>query len=254
VPAEPRSNRVPAVTRTLLGLALLAGCAGGPPAAVETAPDPLVAVPAITARPATSLHTTAPPVTTPPATVPRVTVPRITVPSVPVPPADAPSIAVPSSAAPAAALAPAGPRPVRLRIPAIGVDTGLTSLGLLPDGTLEVPPDGTTAGWYTGSPTPGEPGPAVLAAHVDWQGAEGVFYDLRDLRPGDEVSVDRRDGSAARFTVARVAQYPKDHFPTDDVYGDVASPQLRLITCGGDFDPGARSYRDNIVVYAEPAR
>jgi hypothetical protein len=81
-----------------------------------------------------------------------------------------------------------------------------------------------------------------------------VFYDLAALRPGDEVSVDRRDGSVVRFAVTRVAQYPKDDFPTEDVYGDVDSAQLRLITCGGDFDHRARSYRDNIVVYAESAR
>jgi Sortase domain len=222
------------VTSTLLGLALLAGCAGGPPAAVEAAHGPFAAVPSRTA---------------PPITVPHITVPSTAVASTAIPPRTAP----PSAGPVAAAVAPAGTRPVRLRIPAIGVDTGLIALGLLPDGSLEVPPDGMTAGWYTGSPTPGDPGPAVLAAHVDWKGAEGVFHDLRDLRPGAEVSVDRRDGSTARFTIARVAQYPKDRFPTDDVYGDVDSPQLRLITCGGDFDRGVRSYRDNIVVYAEPA-
>jgi Sortase domain len=233
------------VVRTVLGLVLLAGCAGGSPPAVEAAPDPFAAVPSRTAPP-----TTGPQMAVPSSAAPSMTVPRISVPRISVPPRTAPSSAGPV----AAAGARAGTRPVRLRIPAIGVDTGLMALGLLPGGGLEVPPDGKTAGWYTGSPTPGDPGPAVLAAHVDWKGTEGVFYNLRDLRPGNEVSVDRRDGSTARFTVARVAQYPKDRFPTDDVYGDVDSPQLRLITCGGVFDRGAHSYRDNIVVYAEPVR
>jgi sortase (surface protein transpeptidase) len=221
------------VARTLLGLVLLAGCAGGPPAAVEAVPDPFAVVPSIT-----TASTPAP----------------ITVSSVPAPALTAPSISVLSSAAPVAgATAPGGPRPVRLRIPVIGVDTGVMALGLLPDGSLEVPPDGTTAGWYVGSPTPGQQGPAVLAAHVDWKGAKAVFYDLAALRAGDEVRVDRRDGSGVRFAVTRVAQYPKDRFPTDEVYGNVDSPQLRLITCGGAFDRGAGSYRDNIVVYAERA-
>jgi sortase (surface protein transpeptidase) len=136
-------------------------------------------------------------------------------------------------------------------MPAIGVDTGLIDLGLKPDGTMQVPADGSTAGWYTESPTPGERGPAVLAAHVDWKGAKGVFYDLHRSRPGDRVQVERADGRTAAFTVSRVAQYLKDRFPTDEVYGDVDSAQLRLITCGGDFDHAARSYRSNIVVYAE---
>jgi sortase (surface protein transpeptidase) len=91
----------------------------------------------------------------------------------------------------------------------------------------------------------------LLAAHVDWNHAEGVFYDLRELKPGDEVTVDRQDGVRATFRVSRVAQYPKDKFPTNEVYGDVEGSQLRLITCGGDFNPDVQSYRDNIVVYAD---
>jgi sortase (surface protein transpeptidase) len=165
-------------------------------------------------------------------------------------PAVAPATTTAASPSPTAS-ALTSSRPVRLAIDSIDVDTGLIDLGLQADGTMEVPPDGSTAGWYTASPSPGEIGPAVLAAHVDWQGQEGVFYNLRRVAVGDTVSVERADGRTARFAVQRVHQYPKDAFPTAAVYGDVASPQLRLITCGGDFDPAARSYRDNIVVYAE---
>ena len=93
-----------------------------------------------------------------------------------------------------------------------------------------------------------------MAAHVDWNYEKGVFYDLRELRPGDEVTVDRQDGVRAAFRVSRVAQYSKDKFPTDEVYGNVERPELRLITCGGDFDQDARSYRDNVVVYADLIR
>ena len=144
----------------------------------------------------------------------------------------------------------AASHPTRLRIPAIDVDTTVIDLGLGADGTMEVPADGKTAGWYTESPTPGERGPAVLAAHVDWNHEKGAFYDLRKLGAGDEVRVARADGSSAVFRVNLVKQYPKDHFPTDEVYGDVDGAELRLITCGGEFDRNARSYRDNIVVYA----
>lgn len=143
-------------------------------------------------------------------------------------------------------------RPTRLTIPAIGVDAaGITDLGLRADRTLEVPTDAETVGWYTNSPTPGESGPALLAAHLDWQGRKGKFYDLRKVRPGDQVVVERADGWAASFTVRRVEQHPKDRFPTQAVYGHVESPELRLVTCGGRFDREAGGYRDNIVVYAE---
>jgi sortase (surface protein transpeptidase) len=140
--------------------------------------------------------------------------------------------------------------PVRVRIPAIEVDSALVGLGLQADGTLQVPADGSVAGWFTGAPTPGERGPAVLAAHVDWDHAPGVFFRLHDLEPGDEVAVDRADGIMARFVVLGVEQYPKDAFPTERVYGDIDHAGLRLITCGGAFDRAARSYRDNVVVYA----
>ena len=142
-------------------------------------------------------------------------------------------------------------RPVRLRIPAIGVDTGIMDLGLLADGSLQVPPKGFPAGWYTGAPTPGERGPAVLAGHVDWAGRAGVFYDLRHLRPRDEVQITRADGSVAIFRVTRLAQYAKAAFPTGLVYGNLDHAGLRLITCGGSFDRSARSYRDNLVAFAD---
>ena len=156
----------------------------------------------------------------------------------------------PATAAPMAASVP-----VRVVVPAIGVDSPLMNLGLNADGTMQVPPTAFPAGWYTGAPTPGERGPAVIAGHVDLNGAHAVFHDLAALRVGDTVTVARADGSVATFRITAVQQYPKDAFPTDAVYGDTAGPELRLITCGGDFNRATGHFVDNIVVYAamEPA-
>jgi sortase (surface protein transpeptidase) len=143
--------------------------------------------------------------------------------------------------------------PIRLLIPAIGVDSAVMGLGLQDDGSLEVPPEGFPAGWYTGAPTPGELGPAIIAGHVDWGGSPGVFFSLRSLAPGSDITVEREDGSAAQFRVQSVQQFPKDAFPTDAVYADIDHAGLRLITCGGSFDRDARSYEDNIVVFADLA-
>lgn len=140
--------------------------------------------------------------------------------------------------------------PVRLQIPAIGVDSTLMPLGLNPDGTMQVPPSGFPAGWYTGAPTPGELGPAIIAGHIDWNGP-GVFYELRRVVPGDTISVTRADARVAVFRVTRVAQYAKDAFPTSLVYGDIDHAGLRLITCGGSWDAQAHHYTDNTVVFAE---
>lgn len=139
--------------------------------------------------------------------------------------------------------------PKHLRIPAIGVRSELMSLGLLDDGTLEVPPGAFPAGWYTGAPTPGELGPAIIAGHVHWNEDPGVFKDLRDLTPGDKVVVSRGNGSTAVFRVSRVAVFGKATFPTDVVYGDIDHAGLRLITCGG-LDDRTNRYEDNVVVFA----
>jgi hypothetical protein len=147
------------------------------------------------------------------------------------------------------------PVPVRLKIPSIGVDTGLQRLGKEQDGTVAVPGGRhkwDEAGWYAGEggTRPGDPGSAVLLGHVDSKAGPAVFYRLRELRRGDQVEVVRADGSVVRFAVDRVERYPKTRFPTDDVYYPTLTPRLRLVTCGGSFDPAAGSYRSNVIVFA----
>ena len=144
--------------------------------------------------------------------------------------------------------------PVRLDIPAIGVHTAVTPVGVNADGTMQVPPltAGAPAGWYRNLPTPGEAGAAVLIGHVDTvQDGPAVFYRLGSLAPGDHLVVQRADRSVATFAVTRVALYAKSAFPAATVYGQPSHPALRLVTCGGPFDAVHRTYRDNIVVYAD---
>jgi hypothetical protein len=145
------------------------------------------------------------------------------------------------------------PLPVTLTIPDIGVQTSLIRLGLTAAGALQVPTSTAVAGWYTGSPRPGAIGPAVIAGHIDSRVGPGVFFHLSQLRPGEHVYVRRADGSLAVFRVTAVQSYAKDRFPTLAVYGPTPDAELRLITCGGTFDPQLRSYLSNIVVYAVQA-
>ncbi len=140
--------------------------------------------------------------------------------------------------------------PVRVAVVSVGIDALVIDLGLDPTGAVAAPTDFDTAGWYTGSAQPGQPGPAVLAGHVDSTDGPAAFYRLRDVAIGEEVIVHREDGSIVTFRVAKVEQYPKDVVPADALYGPTPGAELRLITCGGDFDRAARSYEDNIVVYA----
>ncbi len=155
----------------------------------------------------------------------------------PVPPAPQPAQAV------AAATTLTVPR-LKLRRSAL-VGLGIDAAGVL------VPPASTAvAGWYTGSAVPGQVGPTVIAGHVDSYAGPGIFFHLDQLRPGDLVSVGRSDGVTVRFRVADVVVVPKDAFPTQQVYGPTPGPELRLITCGGEFDHQARRYLRNVVVSA----
>lgn len=141
--------------------------------------------------------------------------------------------------------------PVRLRVPAIGVDTPVIRLGLASDGTVQVPPITAhdRAGWYRHSPTPGQTGPSVILGHVtvgDY--GDGVFRHLARLRPGERIEARLENGTTAVFAVESVRTVAKADFPVDAVYGDVDRPELRLITCGGRRT--GDEYPDNVIVFA----
>lgn len=151
---------------------------------------------------------------------------------------------------------PTGPPPsppARIVIPKLGVDSRVSSVGLNPDHTMEVPAKGPLydlAAWYRYSVTPGQQGPSVIIGHIDSaENGPSVFFRLGALAPGDTVTVTRDDGRTVPFTVYATRSFAKDAFPTSEVYAGTAGPELRLITCSGSFDAGARSYRDNTVVF-----
>jgi hypothetical protein len=156
----------------------------------------------------------------------------------------------PDPEAVAAALAPSAP--TQIEIPAIGVHAPVMQVGQNSDGTVQVPPlsNHNLAAWYNGSVMPGQDGSSVILGHVDTYAGPSVFYSIKNLRRGDAIDVVRADGSTAVFSVIGVEEAAKADFPTADVYDNVSYPALRLITCGGPFDPSQGSYLDNIVVYA----
>jgi sortase (surface protein transpeptidase) len=145
-------------------------------------------------------------------------------------------------------------RPVSLSIPVIGVRTRLITLGLTARGTLQVPASTSVAGWYTGSPRPGQVGSAIIAGHIDSVAGPGVFFRLRILRPSDRIYVRYADGKLAVFRVYAERSYAKSRFPSEQVFGPAPDPELRLITCGGIFDAAIGSYLSNVVVYASQIR
>lgn len=165
----------------------------------------------------------------------------------------APSQPAPASAAPDVDVVERPPQamPVSLSIPKIDVETELEQLGTLDDGALATPVDTDLAGWFSGGPRPGAVGPAVIAGHVSWNGDPSIFFRLTELEVGDTFSVGQPDGAEVTFEATRIEQHPKDEFPTVAVYANTAGPELRLITCGGEFDSSTGHFDDNIVVFAE---
>jgi sortase (surface protein transpeptidase) len=166
--------------------------------------------------------------------------------AMPPPPTGSPSQT--PSASGSAALPAA--RPTTLDIPSIGVHSTLLDLGLNNDGTLQVPGKPLQAGWFHGSPAPGQTGPAVILGHVDsYATGPAVFYRLGAMKPHQQIRVTRADHKVAVFTVDAVHSYEKKTFPTLDVYGNTSDPELRLITCS-DWNSHTNSYDGNTVVYA----
>ncbi|WP_134772104.1 class F sortase [Ornithinimicrobium flavum] len=245
----PAARRPGPALRTAAALALLLG--GGTAVAVGWSAQGGTPTPPALSVPAAGEGTTAEP-TPGPVTGPAAT-------SGPPPPTPSSAETGAASAAPEATSAEPTEQavpvalPVSVSIPAIGVTSDLLHLGLNPDGTLQVPegPDFDTAAWYDGSPRPGETGPAVIEGHVSSIGrGPSIFFDLARLQVGDTVEVTREDGSVATFEVYDLRQFPKDDFPTVEVYGNTAGPELRLITCGGTIAESTGRFADNVIVFA----
>ncbi|MEM9037558.1 MAG: class F sortase [Actinomycetota bacterium] len=141
--------------------------------------------------------------------------------------------------------------PVSVRIGNLEIDAPVVPVGVEPDGLMEIP-GASEVGWYRFGSTAGEAGSTVLAAHVDFNGREGVFFELRDLEVGAIVEVELDDETTRRYEVIDSTTYLKEVLPLDDVFRRSGDEVLTLITCGGAFDSVERSYEDNVVVLAVP--
>jgi hypothetical protein len=142
--------------------------------------------------------------------------------------------------------------PMHLDIPAIQLSASFTlPLALAESGEVAVPESYTEVGWYKFSPTPGELGPSVILGHVDSYQGPAVFWPLGKLVVGDEINITREDGTVVTFVVEGLERYPQSDFPTEKVYGNINYAGLRLITCSGTYNKGAKRYTHNLVVYAK---
>ncbi len=146
-----------------------------------------------------------------------------------------------------------GAEPVDLRIPSLDVDDApVVAVGIDPAGGLEIP-GAHEVGWYRFGARPGVgAGSVVLAAHVAYDGEDGVFRHLGGVEPGATVEVETADGRPLSYRVDSVVVYRKADLPIDDLFSPSTPERLVLISCGGSFNPQLRHYDSNIVAIATP--
>jgi LPXTG-site transpeptidase (sortase) family protein len=153
---------------------------------------------------------------------------------------------------PAVTPTPAMSSPSRLVIPSIGVDAPVENIGVLSNGDLATPTQNPWGGvgWYHLGPHPGENGSAVIAGHLDRPGGgPAVFWNLRNMQPGDIVTVLAGKSAPLRFRVTQVVAYPPTQAPLQEIFGNSGGKYLNLITCAGDWIPSQHQTTLRLVVY-----
>ena len=141
---------------------------------------------------------------------------------------------------------------VRLKIPNISVDRAVVDIGLVPgkNGEMQWNSDSLFAtssrqdlvGHLDGSALPGESSNIVMIGHnYDWGIFQwnGVFYNLKKLKPGDKIILFSQDGRRLVYRVERVKEIPFTNQNEEELFkhfkhmGPTKSERLTLVTCGG---------------------
>ena len=146
-------------------------------------------------------------------------------------------------------------QPVRLIIPALGVDAPIEAVGQDEDAQMGLPSSVATVAWYNLGPIPGETGNAVMAGHLDdVRGRPAVFWDLGELEAGDEIIVRFADKQERRFAVTGMESYAAEDAPLERIFGADFMRDLNLITCDGAWDAESKLYERRLVVYTRRIR
>ncbi|MDB5187962.1 MAG: hypothetical protein JWO50_482 [Candidatus Kaiserbacteria bacterium] len=141
--------------------------------------------------------------------------------------------------------------PYRLIIPTLSINAGVQYVGVKSNGNMATPSNFTDVGWYKYGTTPGDIGSAVFAGHVDnGLGLAGVFKHLKDLKVGDSIYVQSKDGTKLHFVIYDIESYDYNSAPTERIFNAHAYIGLNLITCDGDWVPSGKTYDHRLVVYS----
>jgi hypothetical protein len=114
-------------------------------------------------------------------------------------------------------------------------------------------------------------GAVIIAGHINWQGTPGALSDLAEYGKNDIgkiITVTMTDGRTRSYRITQGFSIDKAQLAAENnqgplhvaifgqtgTYGppDRPTEELRLISCGGEYDADARSYDSNIIVIAKP--
>lgn len=144
--------------------------------------------------------------------------------------------------------------PRKISIPKLGAEARILKLGVTASGAMAAPANIFDTGWYDQSAKPGEAGAMLIDGHVHGPSKPGVFHQLKTLKSGDEITVERGDGQTFTYKVVKTKSYPADSI---EMMGaaltpiTAGKPGLNLITCTGELDKATNHYKDRLVVFAE---
>lgn len=146
---------------------------------------------------------------------------------------------------------PARGVPLRLVVPAIGVEAPVVPVALGASGVLEPPADVTRVGWWEGGAEPGSRHGTVLLTGHNYSRGDGVFDDLQRMRAGDLLEVWTTRGRV-RYRVDAVEDYTKTQLSriATGLFSQSVRSQLVLVTCS-NYEHGV--FHGNTVVIAHPS-
>jgi LPXTG-site transpeptidase (sortase) family protein len=147
--------------------------------------------------------------------------------------------------------------PRYIAIPAIGIgNTPILKLGLLSSGAMETPDNIYETGWYDRSALPGAKGAMFIYGHVSSWTADGIFFNLKKLKAGNNVTITRGDNTTLTYRVVSIKIYLYDKVDMNKVLApiDPDKPGLNIMTCTGKIITGTSEFNERLVVFTELVR
>jgi hypothetical protein len=140
--------------------------------------------------------------------------------------------------------------PAEILIDRIGVRSSFEHLGRTPSGAMADPVGWDNVSWFNEGPRPGEIGNAAVAGHLDRPGgAPAAFWNLRQMRIGDRVTIITEAGERLVFEVTEVEQFHVSNAPNRKIFGNSNTADMNLITCAGSWNHSMGMYDQRLVVY-----